>query len=149
MATEFDNDLARLRGELTDTRSEFIAVVGRISDSQLDVARRGGWSVRRVLEHVITSEEGYARVVAHLKGNPITEPSPDALPSSVEDAKTKLSSARDTLLRALDGVNEDAFYALQHLGKEEYSIVSVLENVVSHDHEHNAQLLTTLQQAVS
>ena len=149
MPTEFDSDLARLRGELTDTRSEFMAAVASISDDQLDVARRGGWSIGRVLEHVITSEEGYARVVAHLKGTPITEPSPNGLPSSVEDAKTKLLSARDTLLRALDGVNEDAFYALQYLGKEEYSIVSVLENVVSHDHEHSVQLLTTLQQTAS
>jgi hypothetical protein len=51
------------------------------------------------------------------------------------------------LLRALDGVDEDAFYALRQLANEEYSIVSVLENVISHDHEHSTQLVTTLQQA--
>jgi hypothetical protein len=43
-------------------------------------------------------------------------------------------------LGALEGVDEAAFYELKPLGKEEYSIVSVLENVVSHDHEHGVQL---------
>jgi len=147
MTSQFMNDLSQLKAELSSARNELMKVLASTSNEQLHIARRGGWSVRRVLEHVITSEESYARMIAHLNGRPIAEPTPDGVHSSVDDAAAKLSSSRATLLRALDGVDEDAFYALRQLANEEYSIVSVLENVISHDHEHSTQLVTTLQQA--
>jgi uncharacterized damage-inducible protein DinB len=140
VAEEFDDDLRRLQKELAESRSAFDRVVDAISDDSLDVARRGGWSVRRVLDHVISSEEGYARVIAHLRGRPIADTVPPSSPASVGDAKSKLAASRGILLGALDGVDEDAFYSLQRVGHEEYSIISVLENVISHDHEHSEQL---------
>jgi hypothetical protein len=145
MTTEFDDDLGRLTKELADSRSAFDGVVNRISDDGLDVARRGGWSVRRVLDHVISSEEAYARVIAHLRGRPIPEAVPPTNPASVGDAKSKLAASRRTLLGALDGVDEEAFYSLQRVGHEEYSIISVLENARAHD--HGEQLSEILQNA--
>ncbi|MEX1253284.1 MAG: DinB family protein [Dehalococcoidia bacterium] len=145
--TQFDSDLARLRGDLEHARADFLAVLGRFSDDQLHLAKRGGWTVRRVLEHVISSEQAYARVIGHLRGQPIEGELPPSSPATLDDARAKLSAAREALLRALAGVDEDAFYALQQIGREEYSIISVLENARGHDHEHAEQLAETLQRS--
>jgi hypothetical protein len=145
MSAEFDADLTRLRSELADARSAFLKVVGGFSDGQLDNARRGGWSARRVLDHVIFSDQAYARVIGALRGQSIPGEFPPSRPESVDDATTKLAVARQTLLGALDGVDEESFYALKQLGQEEYSILSVLENARSHDHEHGEQLSEILR----
>jgi hypothetical protein len=145
VTAEFDSDLGRLQGDLADSRAAFLAIVDGISDDRLSAARRGGWSVGRVLDHVISSEHAYARVIAHLRGQPIVEAVPPTDPTSVGDAKAKLALSRGTLLGALEGVDEDTFYSLQRMGHEEYSIISVLENVISHDHEHGEQLNLTLR----
>jgi uncharacterized damage-inducible protein DinB len=145
MTSEFSDDLSRLRAELSEARREFLAIVDSVPEGKLDNARRGGWSARRVLDHVISSEQAYARVIGHLRRKPIEGEVPPSQPASVEDATAKLSSARDTLLGALDGVDEDSFYTLQQLGHEEYSVLSVLENARSHDHEHGEQLSEILK----
>jgi hypothetical protein len=41
-------------------------------------------------------------------------------------------------------VDEDHFYALRTVSHEEYSILSLLENVANHDREHAAQVEATL-----
>ena len=53
------------------------------------------------------------------------------------------------LIALLDGVDEGTFYELRALGREQYSIVSVLENVASHDHEHLEQIARTIASAGS
>ena len=55
-----------------------------------------------------------------------------------------LDSSRAALLRTIDGVDEDSFYRLERLGREEYSILSARENVAHHDHEHIGQISATL-----
>ena len=145
MASEFTDDLSRLRTELDEARSGFLTVVDSIADDKLDSARRGGWSIRRVLEHVIYSEHAYARLIAHLRKQPITDALPPSEPSSMNDAKEKLSVSHATLLDALDGVGEDDFYNIGRIGHEEYSIMSILENARSHDHEHGGQLAEVLR----
>jgi hypothetical protein len=37
-------------------------------------------------------------------------------------------------------VTEDEFYEVRQLGREEYSVLSLLENVELHDNEHSAQI---------
>lgn len=140
MTSEFPDDLSRLQAELSEARHEFLAVVDSIPEGKLDSARRGGWSARRVLDHVISSEQAYARVIGALRSQPIGAEMPPTQPTSVADAKTKLSAGREILLGVLEGVDEDSFYTLQQLGHEEYSVLSVLENARSHDHEHGEQL---------
>jgi len=34
----------------------------------------------------------------------------------------------------------ETFYELRRVGHEEYSVLSVIENVANHDHEHAAQI---------
>jgi hypothetical protein len=68
--------------------------------------------------------------------------SADALeaPSTIADAISRLAESRRTLAGTVDGVGEDVFYELRPVGHEEYSVLSVLENVVSHDAEHEHQI---------
>lgn len=145
MTSEFSADLSRLQAELKAARGELLAVVDSIAVDRLDSVRRGGWSVRRVLDHVISSEHAYARLVAYLRQQPITDPSPASNPGSMSDAKAMLSVSHATLLDALDGVDEDAFYTIGRIGHEEYSIMSILENARAHDHEHGDQLQEILR----
>jgi hypothetical protein len=49
----------------------------------------------------------------------------------------------------VEGVDEEAFYALRPLNNEEghgqtYSVLSVLENIALHDREHAAQIRAIL-----
>jgi hypothetical protein len=62
----------------------------------------------------------------------------------VDEILCILDSSRGALLRTIDGVDEDAFYRLERLGHEEYSILSALENVAHHDHEHVGQISATV-----
>jgi hypothetical protein len=57
----------------------------------------------------------------------------------VPDILCRLDSSRSALLSALDGVDEERFYQLRHMGHEEYSVLSVLENAAAHDREHAGQ----------
>ena len=59
-------------------------------------------------------------------------------------AADAMDRVRETTIKLVDGVDEATFYDLRALGKEQYSIVSVLENVASHDHEHLEQISRTL-----
>jgi uncharacterized damage-inducible protein DinB len=52
-------------------REELLGVIDSLSHADLERARRGGWPVRRVLEHVIHSEKLYAQGTPYLCGAPI------------------------------------------------------------------------------
>jgi hypothetical protein len=56
-----------------------------------------------------------------------------------------LLDARKALLKALEALETDPtasekFYELRKVGHEEYSVLSVLENVANHDREHAEQI---------
>lgn len=141
MTSEFESDLAELTSDIEESRSELTAAISSLTGSQLDAARRGGWTIRRVLEHVIQAEHLYARVTAHLAGATAPargEASCDG--ATVADIEGKLRASRDALLAALEGVSEDGFYTIQTFGHEQYSVFSLLENVANHDREHAAQV---------
>lgn len=140
MSNEFEHDLRRCREGLDAARQELLGVARVLSDADLEKSRRGGWTVRRVLEHVIESEWGYSRLAAHLRGLPVPGDAIDALPSSAKDAADRLAASRAALLQALDGVDEESFYRLAKVAHEEYSIISLLENTINHDREHGAQV---------
>ena len=140
MSSEFERDLQRCRVGLDEAREEFLAVVTVLRDADLEKARRGGWSVRRVLEHVIWSEWMYSRIVTHLRGQQPPGDPVDAAPSSGADAIERLGASRQALLDAVEGVDEESFYRLGRLGQEEYSILSVLENEINHEREHAEQV---------
>jgi uncharacterized damage-inducible protein DinB len=144
MTSEFEQDLKRVQKELGAARKGLLAVVKLLKDDDLDTARRGGWTVRRVLEHVIWSETMYSRVVTHLRGQQPPGDKVDATPSSVADALGRLKASRAALVAAFEGVEEEPFYRLAPVGNEEYSILSMIENESMHEHEHAAQIKTIL-----
>ena len=160
MSDEFARDLAVACGGLDSAREGLLAVVGALAEDDLERARRGGWSVRKVLEHVIHSEWLYARLATHLRGDSppeggtLTETGPPPIGStptdtteeppvaftSVAEAVRQLDAVRAALLAAIDGIDEESFYRLQTVGHEEYSVLSLLENVALHDREHGPQV---------
>jgi uncharacterized damage-inducible protein DinB len=142
---DFRRDLEDNVNAINQARSGLLNKVRGLTADDLQHVRRGGWSVQQVLRHVIDSEVAYAKVIAFLRHNPqdIANASDDDVASGAAAADA-LERIRHETLSLLDGVDEGAFYELRALGKEEYSIVSVLENVASHDHEHFEQISKTL-----
>ena len=140
MSDEFDRDLGHCKRELDAAREELLGVVTALKDGDLDRGRRGGWPVRRVLEHVIWSELLYSRLITHLRGGTPEGETPPSTPSSAADALERLEGSHEALLAAFDGVDEESFYRLGTIGHEEYSIISVLENEINHEREHAEQV---------
>lgn len=144
MTSEFEQDLQRVRDELDAARTELLAAVTSLSDADLDTARRGGWTVRRVLEHVIWSETMYSRLLQHLRGRQPAGDAVEATPASVADAVDRLTASHAAFIGAFDSVDEEPFYRLATVGREEYSILSLIENESMHEHEHAAQIKSIL-----
>lgn len=144
MTDELEQDLHRCRSALDSAREELLAVATSLSDSDVDRGRRGEWTVRRILEHVIYSEHAYARVITHLRGQTPSGEMPECTPSSATDAVERLAGSHRALVEALEGVDEESFYRLGRIGHEEYSILSVLENEINHEREHAAQIRATV-----
>jgi len=145
MTCSFHADLASSQETIRLARDHLLTVVDSLSRPDLDHARRGGWPVRRVLEHVIHSEHLYAQAVAYLCGSTATERPANSSPGSAAEARTMLLDSRKALLNALTGLDTDprayeTFYELRRVGHEEYSVLSVLENVAHHDREHADQI---------
>jgi len=140
MTSELEQDLATNREALASARAELLDALAALTDADLERGKRGGWTVGRVLDHVIQSEWLYARLIAHLRDLPVQGDVVSGVPSSIDDARARLDASRAALLHALEGVGEEAFYRLREVGHEEYSILSVLENTAMHDHEHADQV---------
>ena len=141
MSNEFDRDLSKAREDTSQARDGLLAVLRDLKDEDLDKERRGGWSVRKVLEHAIHSEVLYGRLARHLRELP--QPEDEAVtvpPATVASAISALENSRAALEAAIDGVDEETFYTLRVVGHEEYSILSLLENVALHDREHAPQI---------
>jgi uncharacterized damage-inducible protein DinB len=139
--SDFPKQLSQVTAKLDQGRGELLTALSELQDSDLVRARRGGWTVGKVLEHIINSEWHYAQLVATLRGTDGVAPE-TRTPGGVADAAEALARSRAALLNAVDGVTEEDFYRLGLLGREEYSVVSVLENVEQHDIEHLGQIRT-------
>jgi len=141
VTSTFSLDLEAALADLASARADLVRSVEALPPDGLERARRGGWSVRRILEHVIESEWMYAQAAAYLCGGGAPERGPaDCAGQPVDEIICMLDSSRRALLKAIDGVSEDAFYEIKRLGREEYSALSLLENVAAHDREHAAQV---------
>lgn len=141
MNNEFERDLKDNLAAAGASRSELLTRLRPLSDVDLQRARRGGWSLQEVLRHVIAAEVAYTRVIAHLRGLALHVPDATADDvASVAAAITALEKYRPMLTSAVEGVDEATFYEVRALGREQYSVMSVLENVADHDHEHTSQI---------
>lgn len=141
MSDEFQGDLDRVDKGLDAARQQLLGVVGRLSEADLDRGTRGGWTVRKVLEHTIQSEWFYAAGVDALRERTPMRAAPGDIDlASVPGVLASLEKSRKALLDAVEGVDEDAFYAVKTVLHQEYSVLSILENVELHDNEHSAQI---------
>lgn len=138
---KMNDDLVRTLDELQRDRELLLALVRQLSAGDLERSRRGGWTVRRVIEHVIESEATYAKALAHLCARQTGDlPARDV--ATAAEAIEKLNATRAAALAMVDGVDDDTFYRLVELGHEEYSPLSMLENIALHDREHEEQIRT-------
>jgi uncharacterized damage-inducible protein DinB len=137
----FRADLEAITAEMTDARAALVSAVQRLSDADLDRARRGGWTIRRVLEHVIEFEWLCVMAITAIRKEEARgRPQTSCEGQLVDEILCMLDTARHALLGAFDGVDEETFYRLERMGREEYSVLSALENVAHHDREHSAQI---------
>lgn len=142
--SDFEEDKTQLFAELTESRAGLLAIVESLSSGDFQQARRGSWTVARILEHVLHSERLYTQLVSAFTGKSATLP--DAREAAEADAAiSALNSSRAAFLSAISDVDEDDFYRLQTIGHEEYSVLSILENNAAHDREHAAQISKTLE----
>ena len=113
----FAADLETVTEDITNARAALVSAVQRLDDADLNRARRGGWAVHKVLEHVIQSEWLYATLVAHLQKKPVPERAAVSCEGQpVDEVLCMLDASRAALLRTLEGVEEDVFYDVQRMG---------------------------------
>jgi len=141
MTCSYHRDLASSQEAMRLSREELLRVIDSLSRADLGRARKGGWPVQKVLEHVIVSEQLYGQATAYLCGAQVPEGRDASVPGSASEARTMLLESRKALLKALEELDMDPmapekFYELRKVGHEEYSVLSVLENVANHDGEH-------------
>lgn len=141
--SDFDTDKAQLLSELEGGRAHLNEVVGKLSADDLTSARRGSWPVAKILDHVLHSERLYAQLISVFSGVG-TSIEPTGTPSTSAETLTALEATRKAILDGVVHVKEADFYRLQTIGHEEYSVLSILENVASHDREHAEQIQKTL-----
>lgn len=141
--SDFESDRAALLSDLEKSRAELSSVVSRLTSDDLSSARRGSWSVSKVLEHVLHSERLYAQLISMFSGVGYTA-EPGAAPSTAAEALAALEATRRVLLEGVNHVKEEDFYRLQTVGHDEYSVLSILENDAAHDREHAEQIRKTL-----
>ena len=145
---EFERDLAENLAAIAVARDVLLRQVHLLGNDDLRRTRRGGWSIQEVLRHVIDAEVSYTKVIGFLRSHPVELASAsDDDVASPQAAAAALEGAREALVGMLDGVDEETFYELRALGREQYSVVSVLENIASHDHEHLEQITKTVATA--
>jgi uncharacterized damage-inducible protein DinB len=141
---EFDTDKAQLLNDLQESRGQLNDIVSKLSTDNLSSARRGSWPVSKILDHVLHSERLYAQLISVFTGVG-SSIEPTGSPSTSAEALTALETTRKAVLDGVGHVKEADFYRLQTIGHEEYSVLSILENVASHDREHAEQIRKTLE----
>jgi len=145
-ATNAERDLAGLLHQMRTDREAMLATIGRIEHGGMAVERPGGWSVARVLQHVIEAENNYAKLLAYLTGKPALE-CDTSPPADGAAARHALAATRSAVEEMIDDIDAETLYALKRVGHEEYSPLSVLENIALHDREHVEQIASLLRHA--
>ncbi len=151
IAADAPADLRNAVASMRTSRNALLAVTIQLSPDDLARRRAGGWSIARVLAHVIESEWIYVKLMAHMVGS-VAPPSPaeaeaSAEPASGADATERLSAVRTAFESALEGVDPARLYTLVRFGHEEFSPLSLVENVAMHDIEHRDQIAVLLAPA--
>ena len=94
MSTEFQDDFTTIQEETREARTELLEVLRPLQDSDLERTRRGSWSVRATLDHVLGTEWYYVDTVLRLRDQP-TGAGRDPLDlTSVSSSLAELEAAR-------------------------------------------------------
>jgi uncharacterized damage-inducible protein DinB len=145
LASEFEKDLKAVLRDVREARDELIGLLTTIEERDLERGRRGSWTVRQILEHVIYSEHYFAGVIMEVRTSGSVEPElPSIVIRSLQEAVRLLEDSQNALVAAVDAVDEEAFYRFARYGGLDYSVLSALENAASHDREHASQIRETL-----
>jgi phosphinothricin acetyltransferase len=114
--------------------------------SDFALGRRGGWTIGRVAQHLVDADVAYAKLLAFQTGR-----KPGALPEGAPEdgpqAASMLTQTQQALEALIDGVDSDTLYRMVAVGHEEYSPLSLIENIAMHDGEHLAQIEDLLRTA--
>ncbi len=141
MSSEFEQGCQRVLADVDGARNDVLAMIGDLSDADLDIVRRGSWAIRSVLQHVILTEWHHTRGITRLLG--ADDPRiPEAPPlATAAEAIAALADARAAHLASIDGIGEDDFYRLASpSGGQDWSVMSFLEGTADHDREHRMQI---------
>lgn len=141
----FDHDLRAALEHARQERARLLALVAALSAESLDRAQAGGWSARQVLAHLIESEAVYGKLLAHQRGRAAVE-CDTSQPATAGEATSRLATTRAAVLELIRDIDAATLYRLVRFGHEEYSPLSVLQNIASHDADHYAQLATIARQ---
>ncbi|TMB68469.1 MAG: hypothetical protein E6J43_06160 [Chloroflexi bacterium] len=68
--SDFEADKKELLADLNQSRAGLILVVEELRPEDFGQARRGSWSISKILDHVIHSERLYTQLVSTFSGNP-------------------------------------------------------------------------------
>lgn len=143
MPSEFEQDCRRVLVDVDVACNELVRMVGGLSDADLDVGRRGAWSVRGVLQHIVLAEWGHTRGIKRLLGAEDPEIPESPVLETADAVVDALAESRAAHLASVDGIEEDAFYRLavpNLAGGQEWSVMSFLEGTADHDREHQHQI---------
>jgi phosphinothricin acetyltransferase len=146
MNSSANRDLRRALRDIAAERRRLLDAVERLDMAALAAERSGGWSIRRVLQHVIESEYLYAKLLAHQRGES-TAALELAPPADAQAATSMLRDTRRAVEALVDGIDDGTLYRLVKVGHEEYSPLSVLENIASHDRDHIEQIEAVLRES--
>jgi len=132
-------DLTRAIDDLRRTRAALLALLRPLTAEDFARTRPGAWTIGRVARHLAESDVLYARLLAHQTGN---DPGalPDPTPRDGAEAAAMLEATSTAMLGMIEGIDAETLYRIVKVGREEYSPLSVLENVAMHDAEHLAQI---------
>jgi hypothetical protein len=145
MTSTFASDLEVALASLNAARANLVTAVQPLTLTDLERARRGGWPLHRILEHVIEAENLYVAAVATIRKLPLPSLSSSSCAGEpADEILCRLDASRRALLNTVNGVTEDDFYRIETLGREEYSVLSILENAAHHDEEHTRQIAATI-----
>jgi len=131
---------------MADARAALAVAIAPFDSEAMGRSRPGGWTLGRVLRHVIESEATYAKLLAHQCGRNVPEMETDE-PADGARANMQLEVTRSFVLGLVDGIEDETLYRLTRFGHEEYSPLSVLENVAAHDRDHLQQILDVVQES--
>lgn len=144
----FEAHLHVALADMTTARADLVSAVQVLLPEDLHRARRGGWPIARVIEHVIESDYLYAMAASAIRRQPAAARGETSCAGQpVDEVLCRLEAGRAALLAAARDVTEDDFYRIERLGREEYSVLSILENAAAHDHEHAGQIRAILASA--